>query len=87
MLCLVLFLLCSTNLSLASTNFKGYGARWILARIGTRVMASDTDILEDGSACKVPDWAQLGSKPVHQKGHKGTSLGAHEPSPHLFTMH
>ena len=50
MLCFVLFLLCSANLSLASTNFKGYGIRRILACVGTRVMAFDADIFEDGSA-------------------------------------
>ena len=60
MLCFVLFLLCSANLSLASTNFKGYGIRLILACVGTKVMAFDADVLKDGSTRTVPDWAQLG---------------------------
>ena len=60
MLCFVLFLLCSTNLFLASANFKCYGIGWILARVGTRVMVSDADIFEEGLARTVPDWAQLG---------------------------
>ena len=60
MLCFILFLLCLANLSLVLTNFMGYGIWWILARIGTRVMASEADIFEDKSVRTVPDWAQLG---------------------------
>ena len=56
--------------------------------LGTRIMAFDVNGFEDRSTLMVPNWARLGywgqGRPLG--GHKGTSLGAHEPGPHSFTV-